>query len=51
MKYDITITEILSRTVEVDAENYDEAIQKVENMYSESRVILNADDFACKTIE
>lgn len=33
MKYDITITEILKRKIEVEAESYDEAITKTKNMY------------------
>lgn len=33
MKFDITVIETLSRTVLVDAENYDEALEKAEEMY------------------
>ena len=44
MKYDITITEILKRKIEIEAESYDEAIEKVKNMYYDCELILDASD-------
>lgn len=51
MKFDITVIEILSRTVSVDAENYDEALEKVEDMYDRQEIILDSSDFKGKVIE
>ncbi len=44
-KFKITITEILSREIELEAENKDEAKEIVENKWSEGEIILTADDF------
>lgn len=43
--FNITITEILSTTVETQAETLEEAIQNVKNRYHNSEIILTADDF------
>lgn len=51
MKYDITVIETLSKTVTVDAEDYDEALEKVENMYDRQEIILDSSDFRGKVIE
>lgn len=51
MKFDITIIETLSRTVSVDAENYNEALEKVEDMYDRQEIILDSSDFEGKVIE
>lgn len=51
MKFDITVIETLSRTVSVDAENYDEALEKVEEMYNRQEIILDSSDFKGKVIE
>lgn len=51
MQFDITIIETLSRTVSVNAENYDEALKKVENMYDRQEIILDSNDFKGKVIE
>lgn len=51
MNFNITITEILSRRVSVEAENYDEALEKVENMYDEQEIVLDSSDFIERYIE
>lgn len=51
MKFDITVIETLSRTIPVDAENYDEDIEKVEDMYDRQEIILDSSDFKGKVIE
>lgn len=47
MKYQINITEQLTKTVEVEAENVQEAIEKAKNSYydGEEGFILTGDDF------
>ena len=44
-KYDVTITETLRMTVEVDAENRFEAEQMVSDNWRNSEYVLNADHF------
>ncbi len=51
MKFDITVIETLSKTVTVDAENYNEALEKVEEMYDNQEIILDSSDFKGKVIE
>lgn len=51
MRFDITVIETLSRTVSVDAENYDDALEKVEDMYDRQEIILDSSDFKGKVIE
>ena len=48
-KYDVTITEILRKNVEVEAENYEEAERIVREKWENSEYILDADDF--KSVE
>ena len=43
--YKVEITEILRRTVTVEARDYDEAISKVRNAWRQSEYVLDADDF------
>ena len=56
MKYLINIEEVLSRDVVVEAESVEEAEQKVEQLYSTCKIVLNADDFVgtptikCKSV-
>ncbi len=45
MKYKCKIVETLSKVVEVDAEDYDAAFEKVEEMVDCEEVVLTADDF------
>lgn len=50
-EYEIVIIETLSKTVRVNAEDYDSALSKVEDMYNDGAIILGADDFKGKIIE
>ena len=43
--FNITITEILSTTVETQAKTLKEAIQNVKDRYRNSEIVLTADDF------
>lgn len=44
-KYRIKVVETLSKVVEVEAEDYDLAFEKVEEMVDCEEVVLTADDF------
>lgn len=44
-KYGISVREILKRTVIVEAENLEEAIQKVEEAVEREEIILDVDDY------
>lgn len=44
-QYGISVREILKRTVIVEAENIDEAIQKVEEAVECDEIILDVDDY------
>ena len=43
--YKVKITEILRRTVTVEARDYDDAINKVREAWRRSEIVLDADDF------
>lgn len=47
----ISVTETLNRVVAVDAEDLDEAIEKVENACNSSVVDLTAEDFVGREFE
>ncbi len=44
-KYGISVREILKRTVIVEAENLEEALQKVEDAVERDEIILDVDDY------
>ena len=44
-KFNIEITETLQKTVEVEADNKEDAMHKVMKMYKNSDVILDENDF------
>ena len=44
-KYRIEVTEILSRIVETEAENEDEAVEMVRQMYRNCELVLDASDY------
>ena len=46
MKYNVTITEILEKTIEIEAENETNAIDIAKDKYNKEEVILTADDLA-----
>lgn len=48
-KYDVTITEILQKSVEIEAENYEEAERIVQERWENSQYVLGTDDF--KTVD
>ena len=39
------ITETLQRTIEVEAENEEEALRKVKEMYKNEEIVLDSSDF------
>ena len=45
MKYKVNVEELLSRIVEVEAENEEEAEDKVIKMYMNEEIVLDASDF------
>lgn len=45
MKYRIEIIEILSRTIEMEADSEDAAVEKVRQMYRSCDIILDASDY------
>ena len=45
MKYKVKIVETLSRIVEVDAKNADDAWGIVKNEYDNENIVLDSDDF------
>ena len=46
MKYNVTITEILKKTIEIEAENGLNAIDIAKDKYNKEEIILTADDLA-----
>lgn len=44
-QYGISVKEILKRTIIVDAENLEDAIQKVEDAVERDEIILDVDDY------
>ncbi|WP_130893097.1 DpnD/PcfM family protein [Paraprevotella xylaniphila] len=50
MKYKFKIIEALSKVIEVEAEDYDVALEKVEEMIDCEEVVLTADDFEGREI-
>lgn len=46
MKYNVIITEILEKTIEIEAENENNAIDIARDKYNKEEVILTADDLA-----
>lgn len=47
--YTISVKELLSRDIEMQAESYDEARSKVKELYDKEEIVLTADDFAGAT--
>ena len=43
--FEFEIQELLSRIVEVDAKNEDEAYRKVKEMYKKEEIVLDSSDF------
>ncbi len=51
MKYKVEITEYLQKTIEVEADNEDDALEKVESAYYNEEIVLSADDFTGKEMK
>ena len=51
MKYKVEITEYLQRTIDVEANDENEAYSKVKQMYDNEEIVLSADDFIDKEIK
>lgn len=49
-KFNITVEEVLKRQIEVEANSYEEAITKVQEMYSNEEIVLDSSDFCGKEI-
>lgn len=50
-RYYVSVTETLNKVVSVDAESEKEAVQKVQDAYNNSDIILDSDNFAGEQIE
>lgn len=48
--FEIIVQELLSRTISVQAQNIEEAIEKVNQMYRKTEIVLDAEDFLQKEI-
>ena len=44
-QYIVYISETLARAVEVEAENEDDALEQVQELYDNGDIVLSADDF------
>lgn len=51
MKFEVTIEELLSRTIEVEAETEAEAFEKVLTDYKNEDIVLNTDDHVLTSIK
>ena len=43
--FEIIVQELLSRTISVQAQNIEEAIEKVNQMYRKTEIVLDVEDF------
>ena len=46
MKHTITVTETLSRKVEIEADSYEEAIQTISQKYNNEEIVLGEHDYS-----
>lgn len=46
MKYSVTIEETVSRTIEIEAESQQDAIDEVKKQYKNENIVLDGDDFS-----
>lgn len=44
-KYVVSIYETLAKNIEVEAENYSDAIKKVREKYNNEEIVLSGDDY------
>lgn len=45
MKYQIEITETLQKTINVESENFESALEKIKQLYQRSEIVLDSKDF------
>ncbi|MDY0266380.1 MAG: DpnD/PcfM family protein [Methanimicrococcus sp.] len=45
MKYQIEITETLQKTINVESENFESALEKVKRLYQHGEIVLDSNDF------
>ena len=50
-RYYVSVTETLNKVVSVDAESEKDALEQVQNAYSDSVIVLDSDNFAGELIE
>lgn len=50
-KWKLVVREVLERVVEVEADCYQEAYNKVDRMYRDEEIVLDADDYVDWEIE
>lgn len=50
-RYYVSVTETLNVVVSVDAESEKEAVQKVQDAYNNSEIVLDSDNFCGETVE
>ena len=50
-KFKIEITEILSKTFDIEANSEEEALEKVEILYKQEKIILDSNNFVDKEIK
>jgi hypothetical protein len=50
-KFEIEIQEFLSRIIEVEAKDANEAISKVREMYRKEEIVLDCDDYVTTEID
>ena len=50
-RYYVSVTEHLNKVVSVDAESENESVQKVQDAYNNSDIILDSENFAGEVIE
>ena len=48
--FKIEIQELLSRTIDIQAQNIEEAIEKVNKMYNSEKIVLDYDDLTKREI-
>lgn len=51
MKYIVQISETLTKRVEVEADNYEDARHKIENAYYNNEIVLTADDYVDDSVQ
>lgn len=51
MTYEVTITEVLSRIIDVEAENKEDAIKKIKEQYWNGDIVLDSNDYGYTSFE